>query len=224
MTKNQIVSDIILRLTRGKPSDDLELEPQQVAHWVDLVLPGLVKKTLDEKILAGRPIEAGYIKHEECSELLLRDKNCTDCLDNIYYVIKCEPINLVRDRGIVRVATSDGTAVDKVFISEVDNIMSMTWTRPSLDHLVYYREGCNIYILGLTKNTMHLADFDIWYVPKPAVLEELEDDDELFIGDDLLAPLADEVEKIGRRQLYQSGEDIENDGQQDLKQQPGGKQ
>jgi hypothetical protein len=215
-TKEQLVSDIILRVTGGKPSDDLELEPRQVEFWIDQLMPALQKQLLDKKFAEGGMIDASYIKIEDCLDAKIKLLDCIDCQDNIYIDLGCHPIDLHRDLGVIRVVTMDGSWVDKVNLMELDSLRNLKFSRPSLKNLKYHRVRNRLYIHGLTNDTIHLAQFMVAYVPSQSV-QELEQDAQVYVGDELLALLATALEEIARRQVYQSDMDMSNNGQQDLK-------
>lgn len=214
-TKTQLVSDIILRITQGKPSDDLELEPKQVAFWIDMVLPDLMKETLDQKLISkGGFIDPSYICWEK--DIALNVKQLAGTRSDFYIDLCHEPINLYRDRAVVRVSTADGDWVDKMKMEEIDNLQMLRFSKPSLKNIKYTRVKKRLYFFGVTTNTYFLPTFDIAYVPSPSLLDDMADDDNVFIGEDILPRLAEEVEKIARRQVYQSDIDEENNAQQAL--------
>lgn len=218
-TKKQLVDDIILRITRGKPSDDGELEPRQVAFWIDMALNSLVKQSLDAKFKKGDDsIDPEYI----CYERLVPVRAGVKDYEANFYIDLCdEPVNLYRDRGVIRVATETsltevGDWVDKMKMEEIDNLKKLKHSRPSLKNIKYHRVKNRLYFYGLTTDTFNLITFLVAFVPKTKALEELKDDDRIYIGDDLLPMIAEEVEKIARRQVYQSDSDLTNDGEQGL--------
>ena len=218
-TKKQLVDDIILRVTKGKPSDDLELEPRQVAFWIDLVLNNLVKATLDGKLSKGDDfIDPAYI----CYERLVPLKIENSVYGGGYYIDLCnEPINLYRDRGVIRVATETSLTevsdwVDKMKMSEIDNLNKLKFGKPSLKNIKYHRVKNRLYFHGLTDDTYNLITFLVAYVPRTQALELMDGSDQVFVGDDILPALSEEVEKIARRQIYQSDIDNTNDGEQGL--------
>lgn len=217
MTKNQLVSDIILRLTQGKPSDDLELEPRQVAFWIDMVLGALIKLDLEEALAKKKGlgmIDPSYICWDK--EIPVRVDYINDTRSDFYFDLNHCPINLTRDAGVIRISTKDGDWVDKMNMLEIDNLNKLRFSSPSLGNLKYTRVKERIHIFGVTTDTYHLVTLDVAYIPTPDLLEDMGYDDEVFVGEDILPKLAEEVEKIARRQIYQSGIDEENDGQQDL--------
>lgn len=214
-TKNMLVSDIILRISKGKPSDDLELEPKQVAFWIDQLMPALIKNSLDTKISNGLGIDPDYIKVEECAEPKIKLLDCKDCQDNVYVDLCHTPISLLRDRGVLRVATEDGIAVDKIRIEDIEDLKRLKFARPSVKNVKYYRVKNRLYFIGITNDTIGLFKFTINYIPNQNLIE-IADDTPIYIGDDILPLLAEGVEAIARRQVYQSDIDQENNAKQDL--------
>lgn len=218
MTKEQLVSDIILRVTRGKPSDDLELEPDQVAHWIDLVLGAIVKQSIEESLKKGDTINPVYINHEECISPRLKNSNCADCQNNIFIELCDQPISLSDDRGVLRVTTQDGLQVDRVSLEELDVINKLTFSKPSLVNLIFHREKNKLYIHGVDHRSYKMIQLNVWYIPEVDLLSDLDDDDEIGVDTDILGVVSEKVEEIARRQLYQSMEDEENDAEQDMNQ------
>lgn len=214
-TKHQLISDIILRITKSKPSDDLEIEPTQIAFWIDQLLPSMVQQVLNNKLINGGTIDPAYICVEECVSPSLKLKDCVDCQNNVYICLKNVPLELYRDKGVIRVADEDGQWADKVTLEELDNLRQLRFSKPSLKNIKYHRVKGTLYFHGITSNTYHLFNFNIAYVPSQNV-SALSDSDVVYVGDDILAPLADALEARLRRQMYQSDEDLENNGKQDL--------
>jgi len=214
-TKEQLVSDIILRITKGKPSDDLELEPKQIEFWIDQLLPALQKQLLDKKLSEGGQIDPSYICSEDCLEAKVKILDCKDCQDNVYVDLKYCPADLYRDLGVLRVVTMDGSWVDKVSLLELDSLRNLRFSKPSLKNLKYHRIKDRLYIHGLSEDTLNLAQFMVFYVPSLHV-SDLEPEDNVYVGDELLVLLATELENMARRQVYQSDMDSSNNGQQDL--------
>ena len=214
-TKNTLVSDIILRISRGKPSDDLELESGQVAFWIDQLLPALIKQSLDSAIASDQPIDPDYIKIEESVTPILKVNSDLAIQTNVYIDLCNPPISLLRDRGVIRVATDDGFYVDKVTFEELDDVTHLKFSKPSTKSLKYNRVKKRLYFYGVTEDTIGLFKFNIAYIPLQK-LADLGEDDLVYVGNDILPLLAEAVEAIARRQMYQSDIDEENDGQQDL--------
>lgn len=218
MTKGEIISDIILRVTRGKPSDDLELEPDQVSHWVDLVLGNVVKQSIENSLKNGGTVNPVYIRKEECLSPKLKNSNCLDCQNNIFVELCDQPIGLLNDRGILRVTTQEGRQIDRCSVEELDVINNLTFSKPSLTNLIFHREKDKLFIHGVDHRSYQMIQLNVWYIPEVELLDGLDDDDDVGVDTDILGIVAEEVEKIARRQVYQSIDDEENDAEQDMNQ------
>lgn len=216
ITKDKLVSNVILQLTRGKPSSDFELERTQVMFWIDVVLPSLVKQTLDIKLQSGDGCDATYV----CiSDSNVPVKSGTAVSPNsMYYFDLCdEPMNLYRDGGVIRVSTTDGLYVDKARQMDLDILQNMKFSKPSIKNLKYTRVKSRIYIQGLSPDTVGLAQFTVAYVPKIQVLDNYAEDDPIYVSEEILPQLVDMIYDIGYKQTYQGSQDVANDGiQQDV--------
>ena len=214
-TKAQLISDIMLRVTGGKPSDDLELEYNQVAFWIDQVLGTLIKDNLDQKLKNGEDIDPVYFSNEQELYPVLNEKRWMDSQKSAYISICKTPMSLYRDGGIVRIETQDGVQVDKITIGKLDMINNMTFSKPNLERLVYHRVGTRLYINGLTEESIDFAIFNVWYVARPDLLSSMDDTDEVKMGEDIPAMLAEAVAQIAAQQVI-GPQDMENDSEQDL--------
>ena len=87
-TKEELVGDVELRLTRGKPSDDFEVEKLQIEHWIDTVRDVRVKeiyilygelkeediKNISENILVDKIIQQyQYFSQDELNSARIKD-------------------------------------------------------------------------------------------------------------------------------------------------------
>lgn len=216
MTKEKLISDIELRLTKGKPSDDLELERSQIGHWLDITRDEFVKLSLDTDIRKGNPMDTQYIEKETCLAAVMESESCIlDCKQKAVITLSKYPMMLEKDKGVVKVVTSEYQLVHKLDLESLEMINDMPFTKPSPNNLVYYREGNKIYVEGMNTNNIDLIKFIVLYVPQ-YTKSTISESDEFVVSGDLLGPLLDEVETIGRRQLYSSLEDDDNDGDQNM--------
>jgi hypothetical protein len=211
MTKFQLISDIILRVTASKPSDDLELEPAQVALWLDQNLNSIVKTTLDDKLKRGEGIDSTYLYPQYNVDVNTENNNGS----TVFYIdLDFEPMNLWRDRGIVRVANSDGLGlVNRVNFSELDTLSNLKLSKPSIKNINYSRIKSRLIMHGLDQDTYAINNFDLVYVPLTKALELLGPNDNIYVAEDLIPIIAEQITEIARKEL--SGiNDIENDSVQ----------
>lgn len=217
-TKGKLISDIELRLTMGKPSDDFELERSQIGHWLDILRDEFVKAILEKDIAGKKSINSFYITKEDCLPAVVDDEDCEgDCLPEVKITLATMPMGLTDDKGIVRVATNAGHTVSRSTINMYDYLYDLPFSKPSEDNLVWRREGKSIYISGADLEDVDITYFTVYYVPQYSS-QDIGEDAEFNVEGDLLSQILDEAEAIGRRQVYGSDEDLENDGEQDLTQ------
>lgn len=216
MTKDKLISDIILRITKGKPSDDLELEPKQVAFWLSLVIESMVKDNLDSALESGQRVPDFYVLKEGLKPIYSESYSGIDDEDERMYVELNKPaMSLVNDAAIIRVFTNEGSRFDKTRLTTVDFTESMEFSKASTKNLVYYRDGKKrLILMGVPREMIDVIKVFVWYVPQ-ADIECFDGDEELPIPQDMLEEVQMRVEDLARRQMYGVA-DVENDGEDDL--------
>lgn len=212
MTKNELISDIILRITKGKPSDDLELEPSQVAFWLDLASDTIIKQYLDAKLSEGKNIDDFFVIQESCKPL---NNEADPCIDDdeerIYIRLKREPMDLFNDRSIILVKTNEGSYVYKANLNTIDMVRHLEFSKPSTSNIVYYRDGkTKLVIEGIPDSMKAVVEILVWYVPKGNI-SCLDDDDQVNIPSEILGLIQEAVEDTARRQML-GIQDVANNG------------
>lgn len=216
-TKAELISDVILRVTEGKPSDDLELEPRQVEFWLDIVLNELMSDYIKDRTKSKKPIDEGLLKKEPSKPIELEQLNYINPGISEMYFCTSEPI-METDSGsaIVRVLTSDGAFIHKTKVQDIDTVSNMEFSKPTEETLVYYRDGdSRVVVLGIPEAMKDVIELVIWYVPKQTI-SCMSDSDEVKFPYELLPELADRVAELAFKQMYMSVDDTENNGDQDL--------
>src|SRR5690348_6439066 len=105
-TKAQLIDDIILRVTKGAPSDDLELEPSQIAFWFDIVAKTMIPDYLNDKIKSGEMIDPEFILIEDNKKAVVEDVTMLESYqDRVYITITKPPMVLRNDAAIIRIIT-----------------------------------------------------------------------------------------------------------------------
>lgn len=216
MNKLQLVSDIMLKLQKGKPSDDFELDESQIAFWITTERDGLIKEYLEDRVKNGLTVDDYFVIQESCKPL----NNETDpCIDDdserIYVRLKKQPLDIFGDKGIVLMKTNEGSYIYKARLSTINIINNLQFAKPSTKNLVYYRDGqTKIVIEGIPKSLEAIVEILVWYVPKEDV-ECLADTDEVSVPNELLPILLERVEAIARRQMFGVQPDLDNNGKDD---------
>jgi hypothetical protein len=130
----------------------------------------------------------------------------------MYFNICKQPIELTHDAAILRVITNRGQRIDRITLEDLDIINDLTFGKPSIESLRFYREDQHVIVVGIPQSMINDAEIIVWYVPRISV-EALEDTDTVELPDEVLNTIMDEVTKKAVRQQY-GFEDIQNDGNQ----------
>lgn len=211
MTRSEIRSDIELRLTKGKPSDDMELEPRQINFWIDIVRAKLIK----DKILAeGYNADLGTSSATWIPALEINQESISEALDahnqSKYYIsIPGQIMSLPKDMAIVSVSTLSGDQVNRIRFTDLGAMSSIKHMKPSPSNMVFYRIGTKLYILGPSEDFLANGYLNVFVILSKT--NSIDDSDEFPIPEDLLPILLDAVEAIARRQ-FQLPQDLLNDG------------
>lgn len=227
ITKKVLISDVILRVTQGKPSTELELEQSQIAFILDQVRWGLITAKINAQIQKNYPIDPAYIFTETNLVPQLINTPGLPIQNNIGFQLQYKPLNIYRDRGVIRVFAVPiqstitlsnlqlpidyGSVVDMVSASEIDDLNGLRFSKPSLKNMKFRREGDMLYIFGLDVNTYQMVKFTVTYFPRISLLEDLNDEDEVPLTEDIYKPLIEEATTTAMAQIYNSGTDIRND-------------
>jgi hypothetical protein len=218
MVKNALISDIILRITKSKPSDDLEIEPSQVAFWISNIGNEVIQKYLDNKLKSGKSIDPFFYTKESYNMMNKEDDPLIDDdKDRIYITLESQVLDLYCDNGVIRVFTTSGEKVNKTSLDSVDIVEDLEFAKSSSDNPLYYRDGSDkLVIMGIPYEMRSNLELIVWYVAK-LDLECLSDTDEVKIPDELLPIILDEVEIVARRE-FSGAQDVENNSMDDVEQ------
>jgi len=212
ITKAQIISDCELQLLQASPSDETELDQRQLAFWASYHLNELVTTEINSKIARGEMIPSVYVKRAACEAGDTEDTDCEDdCQKRIYFELDDEVLTINKDMGIVRVVTSEGDQVLRASTETLDYIHLLRYAKPTVNNLVYSRQGKRIFIEGLKEVDIPFDKINVYYVPKQDLLA-LNDTDEVLVSDLVLPSLIDQVVSRGKLELYGTQADGTNDG------------
>lgn len=211
-TKERLISDIILQLTQGSPSDDLALEEEQVAYWLQYYLHDLIRREILDYQRKGQMIPPVYIRRDIA--LKLKEESVTDVdavKQRIYAELVDDVLDLPRDGGIIRVLDYDRNLIQKTSVEELEHLRNLRFAKPSLNNILYYREGKKIFIEGFNTADISFNPVMVSFIPKQDVLA-LADNGEILITDQLVPILIDLCVQRGKLELYGSETDKANDG------------
>ena len=108
-TKGELVSDLELRFTAGKPSDDFELMQEQIAHWLDVASNAILSDYFSKQLSKGGDINPEYIN--KSAMLAPASENITDVQASTQrYAIDISSLDILpirgfsRDYGVIRIS------------------------------------------------------------------------------------------------------------------------
>jgi hypothetical protein len=214
-TKQELVSDIELRVTRGKPSDELELEQEQIIHWLEVAANSVVADYLNKKIRSKKAIPPEYIQKVLAIQLVKETapSNVSDGIRHYLDFSSYDVMPLEKDGGIARVSTLSGKWINSTEDQDFQMLENLYFSKPSRENLVWYREGDDIFIVGYGDNIVGAVKLNVYYVPVIEI-SSLADTAEVKLTDDVVAIILDVVEDMALRQLGADFEDLQNDGTQ----------
>jgi hypothetical protein len=211
MILSTLISDIILRVYQGKPSDDSELSRSQILHWLVTNRDQIVKEYLDSLIKAGKPLDTYYATRETGETTSVEDLPDTEDEDErIYLQLTNTPMTLLNDLGVFRVISEDGVMVEKARSESIDWVKDLKWGAPSVKRPVYYREDKKIILEGLSYQNLD-ETFIVYYIPT-ASSQSLTEASDLLISGELIDILLTKVETMAKAEILGTQSDLENDG------------
>lgn len=211
-TKLQFISDIELALTQGAPSDDLNLEQDQIAYWINDVLNDLKRKEIIAEKAKGKSIPPIYIVRETGLELTEEEvEDIDDENQRMYIELEGSVLDLPNDGGIVKVLDYDLNLIRKTSVEDLEDTKNLRFAKPSADNVLHYREGTKIFIEGLATSDIEYNPFIVDYVLSQDIIA-MDDDDEILMSDQLANIVGAQVIATGKQQLYGTQIDESNDG------------
>lgn len=211
-TRRQIRSDIILRLTKGKPSDDFEVDPRQVDFWIDSVKSALVAEKLEKDAMYG--IES-YITSFDDIEIKTEAIKGNDVGVNDkrrYSDLPGDVLSLGNDVGVYFVETMGGTEIHRMKPSDKKRFSLLKFGKPSKKNITYFRVNDKLVYQGGNSNLMDNGKVSMLLVLSNT-LGVIGDDDVYPLPGDMIPILIEQAEVIGRREL-ELPQDLNNDGEQ----------
>jgi hypothetical protein len=210
-TKKELVSDIKLRLSRGKPSDDFEVDDRQVGFWLDSIRAKLVR----DKAVYDRGIDlSDFCELFEAVNISKVEKVADDGCDSVFYKSKL-PVSVMalpNEGGIISIETQGGTEIRRINISDRLRFKGLKFASPSKEKPTFHRVNDEIYYEGGTDSWLNNGVVNMYLIS-----EETTTEGDYPISSELIPILLDGAEEIGRRMLFnipENIEDTENDGKQ----------
>jgi len=211
-TRYEIRSDIILALTKGKPSDDFEIDDRQVDFWIDseraLILALKIKR---EGLFGLESYTNSFDSIEIKTESI--DGNTTG-VNNARYVVELPDavLKLENDIGVYYVETEGGTQITRMKATDKAMMKRLRWAGPSETQILYYRTGENLILCGGNTNYLNNGKVNLLLVLSDTT-NSVDDQDDYPISGDDIPTLVEACIRRGIQEL-QLPEDLLNDGKQ----------
>lgn len=204
MTKEKVISDLVMRLTGGKPSDDIAVSYEQAGDWLDQARAATISQWVKQN--GGMYIPPGLFRRFECQSFTTETPECVvgNCFSNTYLDIQ-RPLTF-RDERSIRVSRQNGRPLNRLTSAQEYEIIKKL--RFAKDSTFWYRVGNRVYFIG-NESINHNYKFIVDLVP--ANTDYLSDTDPYPMIEELYPMMMQMAEEIGLRQLN-IPIDINNDG------------
>ena len=212
ITKEKLISDVILQFNQSVLTDDSQLEDDQVAFWLDYYLNDLVKREIVAEKRKGNQIPPVYIGQPEVCTLIEETTADIDDEDQRMYInLTNEVLDLPRDAGVVKVTDFDLNIIHPATLEGIEMLSDLRFAAPSSENPLYYRNGKRLYVKGFNSADLEFNDILVWYVKRQIILE-MDDTDEVIVSDQLLPVLIDLAVAKGKLELFGTQPDTASDG------------
>lgn len=197
----KLVDDVQLRLTGGKPSDDISLTKGQIRHWIDVSNKTLLPAWIKDK--NGGNVPTAILYPIKCLKPKEED-TCWEGCSNFYLELDRIPMTLPKDAGVHSVLLGN-RAIHRLESPEELSIYKNIRFSGNVPY--YYREANKLYLFNhvVTPYSQYNVNIAI------SDSEGLPEDAEYPSVDDVIGAILDNAEQIGKRQMKEI-QDLINDG------------
>jgi len=199
LTQLHIVSDLELRLSKSKPSNDIDITYEQMAYWIDQARDEITKLYIDE----AKTVDPSLI-------LELNGLPFYTVGDASFVDLGIIPLDTQKANSIVYVKDNTGKYLFGSSLSNSRYLSKMRFTKPDTCTIVYSLSGSAIQISGepsLVGKTYSIgvAHSELSRTKGPI--------DRYYVAPSTLESILESAEKVGLRELNgDSYYDITNDG------------
>jgi len=208
-TVEKMISDLELRFTGGKPSDDFEGAREQLRFWIDNANGALLPQWIMK--VNGGQVPPTLIRRLDCLVVKTESPQCEGGCCTYDYIEfpknpqgePIVPITLLDDRGVIQMYQG----VQTIYRLPSPTMLSvMTNLKNGATTPYFYRIADKLYLF----NGVFTSYSRITVMCAFSDTSSLKDDDVYPTVDDLIPSILDEAEKIGRRQFTST--DLQDDG------------
>ena len=210
-TVQQLLSDVMLQVYEGAPSDDKDLDERQVLFWLSYHLNATITQECNQKIGKDESVPPIYTKRAQYQPLNIETNPAGTPQDRLFVTLPEQVLALRKDAGIVRVTTSDGNVVTRVDLAALNMLLYMPYSNPTAENPVYYRASQKIYLVGFKDVDAPFEELNVDYIPKQD-LTVAALTDEVLISDEALPIVIDLTIQRAKQEIYGTQSDQTNDG------------
>lgn len=209
MTKKEYIDLVIVRITGGKPSDDLEIDARQVEAELNLAANALLS-SIQDKLQTEGGLEYVYGRFDG---LAISEQTVSSNMDTYqaryYSTLPSAPTWLQNDMGLPVVETSGGVQIKR---QKVTDQYLYKYLPHSSKVLSYYRIGNKIYYTNIPEPFAQYGKVNI-VIAIATTVGAVSDNDEYPIPTYLSQQLIDLTAERLLKQM-QLPQDLANDGRQ----------
>lgn len=206
-TKGELISDIELRLTKSFPSDDLELERDQIALWLDQASNAVVSDLISKQIAKNEDINPYYITISDY--ISPESETLADVADvDERYFISISSLNILpprgysRDYGIIRVKDKYNKDLVDITGDQSGYMGDLWYSKADSDkrRFLWYREGGKVFVDGINSTNSSTEKFRVFYI-EVIDSSSLADSATYPISEDIMPVVIDIAMEIGIEQM-----------------------
>lgn len=200
ITLNYLISDLELRMSKSKPSDDFELSKGQIAYWIDAARDEITKLYIDQT----KSVENSVVME-------VVGESSKDSEGVVSVPLSVTPLDIRNGRGIVFVRDENGRYLSAKNNAIAKYVSKLSFAKPSSCNPVYTFLGDRLILEGADD----IANFDytIGIVPSEVSRRDKLFTDKYYILPSTVKSVLELAEEIGLRELYGPGYyDITDDG------------
>jgi hypothetical protein len=199
ITQAYIVSDLELRLSKSKPSSDMDLTYEQMAYWVDQARDAVTKAYVDQ----AKTIDSSLV-------MKLNELSPYEVGEDVFVDLGLIPLDIKGNRGVLYVEDDSGNFLHGSTSSNRKFLSKMAFTKASSCTVVYTLNGSSILIEGGSGGMNSTYNVGLVHAE---LSREKEPSDRYYVAPSTLQAILELAEEIGLRELNgDSYYDITNDG------------
>lgn len=199
ITQEYLVGDLELRLSKAKPSDELDIQYSQMAYWIDMARDEYTKEYIKEE---KRIDESLIMEIDGLVPYAIQDK--------VYIGMDIVPLEIKNGGGVIHLYDSDGNFLNKHSLSNKKFMNKLRFAKASACTIVYSLTGTAIMIEGGSSDLLNKT-YSIALVPSE--LSRIKNpQDRMYIAPSTVKAILEIAEEIGLREISQGIYDTDNDG------------